>query len=252
LCVSGVTMISIFARALGATVAIAALSLATGVSAQSPALNGFYVGFGAGADFPADLGYSVHVPRFPNISVTGHVNLDTSASGSATFGYRFNDYFATEGELGYADFGISSIGIKVTAFRRSNSGAVDVNGNIQTFTGFANLMVTPFGHHRVTPYIGGGIGFGNTDAQVKSVSLNGLGMVPIGQSGSQTDFAAQAILGLDLAVTSRFDIGARYKLFWIDNGQSGIEKVACGCITAKGQIDDFMAQSVMATATLHW
>ena len=238
--------------AFGAALAVAVLAWA-GEAWSEPAKNGFYVGFGAGADFPSDIPFSVHVNAAGlAVAVTGHVNLDTSAAGSATFGYRFNDYFATEGEFGYADFGISSINLKVSALGLSKSGKFGLDGDVETFTGFANLVVTPWGHNRFTPYIGGGIGFGNTNTKVKSVSVPGLGALPISQSNSETDFAAQAIVGVDFALTSRFDIGARYKFFWIDSGQTETRSVACGCITAKGELDDFMAQSVMGTATLHW
>jgi opacity protein-like surface antigen len=243
----------IVSRAVCAAAAVAILCAATAASAQPPAKNGFYAGFGAGADFPSDIPFSVHVNGGGlAVAVAGHVNLDTSAAGSATFGYRFNDYFATEGEFGYADFGIGSINLKVSALGLSKSGKFGLDGDVQAFTGFANLVVTPWGHNRFTPYIGGGIGVGNTDTKVKSVSVPGLGSLPISQSRNETDFAAQAIVGVDFALTSRFDIGARYKFFWIDSGQTETRRVACGCVTAKGELDDFMAQSVMGTATLHW
>jgi hypothetical protein len=136
----------IVSRAVCAAAAVAILCAATAASAQPPAKNGFYAGFGAGADFPSDIPFSVHVNGGGlAVAVAGHVNLDTSAAGSATFGYRFNDYFATEGEFGYADFGIGSINLKVSALGLSKSGKFGLDGDVQAFTGFANLVVTPWG-----------------------------------------------------------------------------------------------------------
>lgn len=191
---------------LASTVLAVALLAAIPAQAQTVSQNvgDFYVGAGAGASIPFDLNVS-------GGGVTGHLSFDTGASGSIFGGYHVNDYLAVELQLGYASVDTTNIAAS-TSFASTNAA---VDGTLDTFTAFSNVIVTPLGRSGFSPYFGGGIGVANTRLDISSI-----GGFSSGQNSNETDFAANGLAGFDYYVTDRLTIGARYQFEWIDLSSS--------------------------------
>ena len=195
--------------------AVAVATFPTGASAQST--SPFYVGFGAGAAFPDDLsitaaGNFVGIP----FSVDADIDLDTAFSAAATVGYHINSYIAVEGEFDYANFAIAAFDGSISLGGAVLNGRVSAEGALENFMGFANVIIAPWGEAKFSPYVGGGIGVASTRFRSIRSSPPGLGPVQIGSTDTETNLAAQAIIGFDYACNEWLDVGARYKFVWID------------------------------------
>lgn len=211
----------------------------------------FYVSLGAGAIFPGDLVATARgdILGFP---FKGSLDLrfETGFAANAVAGYEINDYLAVEGEFGYAHFEMKNIRARFSALDETVGATFGADGSVDSYMGFANLIVTPMGHGRVTPYIGGGIGAANLQSRLQSVSYAGLS-VPLNESESRTDLALQAILGLDVAITERFRLGAEYTYLWIDTQETRKETIGCFCLfSATGKVNDLTASTVKLTGRL--
>lgn len=192
-----------------------------------------YFGVTAGAIIPDD----VH----SNISGadTGSVDLsfNTGAAFTGFVGYHFTDQFAGEAELGYATADTD----KITGTINGVGVSVPVNGHFNSALVFVNGLWTPSAISGFSPYVGGGLGFAGIDTSVSSV-----GGAAVGASHSETDFAAQFILGFDYPVSNQFSIGARYRFVWVNSGST----------TASGgdlvNQDDFTAHVLMVTGKVRF
>ncbi len=181
--------------ALSSTTAEAAPSAADGT--QTTNYENFYVGLGAGVVVPE----STSVTISGSITGSGNVNYDDGAAVLGMVGYHFNDFVAGEGELGYSSFDYNNISGSLTAGSLGTiTGTIGVNGSVSTVVGLFNAIITPLGKNKLSPYIGGGLGFASTDAKVNSLSANGTTAL-VNSSNSETDLAADGIVGLNFAVT---------------------------------------------------
>ncbi len=181
--------------ALSSTTAEAAPSAADGT--QTTNYGNFYVGLGAGVVVPE----STSVTISGSITGSGNVNYDDGAAVLGMVGYHFNDFVAGEGELGYSSFDYNNISGSLTAGSLGTiTGTIGVNGSVSTVVGLFNAIITPLGKNKLSPYIGGGLGFASTDAKVNSLSANGTTAL-VNSSNSETDLAADGIVGLNFAVT---------------------------------------------------
>lgn len=218
---------------------VANVSAHAEVGTQTANYGNFYVGLGAGIVVPE----STSVTISGSVTGSGNVNYDDGPAVLGMFGYHFNDYIVGEGELGYSSLDYSNISGSLTAGSLGTiSGKIGVNGNVDAVVGLFNALITPLGKSELSPYIGGGIGFASTDAKVNSLSANGV-TAAVNSSNSETDLAADAVVGLDFGVTNHFSLGGRYQYLWVNSGSSS---TANG---VTGKVGDFTANVITAQAT---
>jgi opacity protein-like surface antigen len=200
------------------------LASASDAAAQRATQNygNFYVGIAGGATIPQDVDFTFSGA----VAATGKFSFKTGAAITGEVGYHYNDLLAAEVELGYTKLDFDKFSVAgVTA---------SANGHIDTVVGFVNAIVTPLGRSTFTPYIGGGLGFAHGDTKFNSLTIGGV-TTPINTSSNGTDFAANALIGADYALTSNFLLGARYRFVWINDANtqsSGGVTVKQGDITA--------------------
>ncbi|MGO8867554.1 MAG: outer membrane beta-barrel protein [Alphaproteobacteria bacterium] len=172
----------------------------------------FYVGLGAGIVIPQ----STSVTATGAITGSGNLNYDDGAGVLGMAGYHLNDYLAGEAEFGYSSVDYSNISGTLNGV----SGTIGVSGHSSAVVGLANAIVSPLGRSLgVIPYAGGGLGFASTDSHISSLSVGGT-TVPVNSSHSETDFALDAIAGLDVPVADGFSLGGRYQYLWINSSTS--------------------------------
>jgi len=68
----------------------------------------------------------------------------------------------------------------------------------------------------------------------------------VSSNGSETDFAANGILGFDVGVMPSLTIGARYRFLFVDVGSA----IAGGGVAASN--GDFFGHVITANATWHF
>jgi opacity protein-like surface antigen len=187
----------------------------------------------------------IHLSSAGTIVGSGDVSFDSGVVGTVGLGFNFNRWLAMEVEGGYASVGIDKINGTLSSGGTTITGSADVDGDVRTWLGMVNLFVRPLGMGRISPYIGGGAGVAHSKTEIRSVSGGGSTIV-VNSSSDQTDFAAQGIAGLDVAVLPNFSVGARYRFFWADSGRS---------LTQNGSTatsDDATAHVFEARGTFHF
>lgn len=134
----------------------------------------------------------VHAPWGGNSNATGE-ELDDTYFIEGGLGCSVWHNFRVDGVLGYRDGADMS-----EAFN-------GLDGDVSTFYGFLNVYYDIFTWGRLTPYIGGGIGFAHH-------SINNISLPTNVSEGDDTDFAWNAQAGVELAVTETvsLDVGYRY------------------------------------------
>jgi opacity protein-like surface antigen len=204
---------------------VACVSAHAAVGTETANYGNFYVGLGAGIVVPE----STSVTISGSITGSGNVNYDDGAAVLGMLGYHFNDFVAGEGELGYSSFDYNNVSGSLTAGGLGTiSGTIGVNGNVSTVVGLFNALITPLGKNKISPYVGGGLGFASTDAKVNSLSANGL-TATVNSSNNETDLAADGIVGLNFAVTDNLSLGGRYQYLWVNRSSSA----SAGGVTEK-------------------
>ena len=127
--------------------------------------------------------------------------------GGRSGGYDFG-FLRLEGELSYRHANFDTITDK-TNYRFRN-----VDGNLGAFSSMFNMFFDLHNPSRVTPYLGGGIGFANLRLSDTNAydSRPPAGRVRLYDESNDTVAAYQVGAGMDLAINSRFslDIGYRY------------------------------------------
>ncbi|HEX7968885.1 MAG TPA: outer membrane beta-barrel protein [Stellaceae bacterium] len=192
-----------------------------------------YVGVSPGVIIPNDL----HGTFSGGLVGSGDISFKAGPTVTGFIGYHFNDVLAGEGELGFATFDEDKFsgtfnGVPVSA---------SIDGRIDSFVAFGNLIVTPLGRSGFAPYIGGGVGVASLDQKINSI--NG---VAVNTSSSESHFAANLMLGFDIAVARRWSVGGRYRFLWVNASSTDTS----GGVTTKQ--DDFTAHVLTATATFHF
>ena len=117
----------------------------------------------------------------------------------AAAGYNFGSIFVLEGELGYMtqDFDTLSEDCCDVEF--------DMDGDLSVLTGMVNIAAGfPLGGF-IRPYAGAGAG-------IAHVSFNDVTSLNFDVDDSDNVFAVQGFAGVDLTLSDRFAIGARYRL----------------------------------------
>ncbi len=198
---------------------LVATVLAAPMAANAQAVNGLYIGAGAGANFMHEE--SLKSIGYPNLGI-GQVNLQNSGFGNtrarldvgfvgvASVGYGFGNGLRLEVEGGYRQN-------KFSALKNTNNGVTSSNaragGDEMKYSGMLNVLydfdLTPSGVP-LMPYVG--VGAGYSWAQHKNARFSGNGGPVAGFPGginqlyrtNQGDgaFAYQAILGLAFPIGS--------------------------------------------------
>jgi opacity protein-like surface antigen len=217
--------------ALAAGIALACVSSAslaadiptdTAVPFASPPIGErFYVSFHGGYTF----GNKSHDVAYDTVPFVGgnpvlwdplgfsptYVTDSNSKNGwraGAAVGKHLGDYFSLEAEISYSRADASSFAVTLPV-----QVAGSLTGSGSMLTGMINAFVgTNVGSIR--PYIGGGAGFGYFTASNIQDPLNPSPAGPL-LDGSDIGLAAQAMAGIDFAVTDTMTIGGRYRYLYV-------------------------------------
>src|SRR5690242_16049653 len=128
---------------LAATVAIL---LASFTAAKADPVPGWYMGAGAGAQFPTDTDTNIS-------GTTNNITFDTGWEVLGNVGYGFSNGLRAEGELSEHRANADKV-----------NGASATSGRINNLDLMGNLYYDFKTGTRWTPYIGGGIGVASVDA----------------------------------------------------------------------------------------
>ena len=192
-----------------------------------------YVGVSGGFIIPQDINNTFSGA----ITGSGKLSFKTGGAVDGFVGYHFTPILALEGEFTYASFDADSFSGTLNGVTI----AAPIDGHVNAVTGLANLIVTPLGRGRFTPYLGAGVGFASFEEKVDSI-----GGTFVGERDNFTDLAANFIAGMDVAIVPRWSVGVRYRFFWVNTG---------GTTTSAGisvKQDDFTAHVITANATFHF
>lgn len=209
-------------------------AVAVPASAQTLQAGGLYVGLSAGALFPSGIDQTTRgtIAGLP-VSGSGKLGFEPGAIVGARVGYQVNDYLAAEADLSYTRYRYDRMDGRLTAGPLAIDGST-FDGHVSKWLGFVNAVVTPWGRAGLSgfsPYVGAGIGFSSYEAKVSSITAGSLGTLAVNSKTSKTDFAANAMVGIDYALTEHVSIGARYRFIWTD---SAISETAGGITTESG------------------
>ena len=162
----------------------------------------YFSGF-LGSSFAGDTTVS-GFDSFDSTSFNEQVTFDPGIYLGGTGGYDFG-FLRLEGELSYRNAELDKVTTSNgTRFR-------NVDGDLGVFATMFNVFFDLHNPSRVTPYLGGGIGFATLHLSDTTRFDNGR-RVPLYDDSSDTVFASQVGAGVDIAINSRYslDIGYRY------------------------------------------
>ncbi len=181
-------------------------------------MGSFRVGIFGGAFLPNSVSWSGSgLLAGAPFSANGKISSHTGSSFGGLVGYGINEYLNAEMDLGYLSTTFEKFtgNISITGLGSFN-GSAALSGRVNTFAGFLNLLVTPIGTRgTLTPYIGAGPGWAHSSEKLRSFSLGGM-TLPVNSSGSETDFAADLVAGVDVKLMPQLELGLVYGYFWID------------------------------------
>lgn len=173
-----------------AAVGAAVLMAGTAHAADMPD-SGFYVHGSLGAVQPnnATAKYSSYNPSLGYATTNNStIGYQVGIGGTAGIGYRVNRILRLEAELDYGN-------------SRVNGG-----GSVDLFAGYvAAYADIPMGG-QVTPYVGGGLGFGQT--RMAGTTTSGV--------------SAFGEVGIGIAVTDRLTISPAARFLWLNNGSATV------------------------------
>ncbi len=178
------------------------------LSSAATGRSGPYVGGFLGTSFARDTAISGQDPSEPTrFTFDENASFDPGVYVGGTGGYDFG-FMRLEGELSYRNSQFDSI----TDSAGSNFRGVD--GNIGVFATMFNVFVDLHNSSRITPYLGGGIGFANIHM---SETTDNIGILY--DESDDTVFASQVGAGMDLAINSRSSIDVGYRYFITDKAR---------------------------------
>jgi len=181
------------------------LALPAICSAEQPPHAGPYVSGFIGVSIPRDS--TVTTDDYNNSAVyQDEVEFDPGINIGGTGGYDFG-YFRFEGEISYRNSEINSItdqnGVK---YRRAD-------GNLGVAAFMANAFFDLHNASRVTPYLGGGIGFATLQLSDTYGTDQTSARWRLYDEGDDTVFAYQVGAGVDIAINRRFSLDVGYRYF---------------------------------------
>jgi opacity protein-like surface antigen len=139
-----------------------------------------------------------------NETFNDQVTFDPGIYIGGTGGYDFG-LLRLEAELSYRNANIDTV-TNSAGFRFRN-----VDGDLGTFATMFNVFYDMHNPSRITPYLGGGIGFATLNLS-DTTGFDNSGKLYLYDNSSDTVFAYQIGAGVDFAITNRYslDIGYRY------------------------------------------
>jgi opacity protein-like surface antigen len=213
--------------------------------AQQPTLTlgNAYVGVSGGGIIPEDMDFNVA----GGIVGSGQLTFKNGYAFTGYAGYHFVPWLAGELELGYSAFDLDKLtGTFTVPGVGTATGSAGLSGDVSTFFGFGNVILSPWTTPNWHPYFGGGIGFADTETKLNSVFVSGAGSVAVGSKQTEADFAANALAGLDYNFPGGIAIGARYRFVWVNTAATS----SSGGITVHN--GDLMAHVITANLSVRF
>jgi len=178
----------------------------------------FRVGVDAGAFIPNRVSWngSGTINSLPVVA-SGQISSNTGSAVGGLFGYAFNDYLNVDLDVGYVSSSFRKFDGTVSVAGLGNfGGSMSLTGRVETIAGFLNALITPLGTNgRLTPYFGAGPGLAHSKARLQSFTVGPV-TLPVNSTSSETDFAADGVLGFDIKLTRQLELGVAYEYVWIN------------------------------------
>lgn len=189
-------------KALGLSGAIGAISFCSILMAGAQEV-GWYVKADAGGNITQDTDLKEFFgPVEPGTRVKFAPGYRLGIGG----GYQLTDWFAAEAEVGFMGNHIDSI-----------TGASEVHDAWFSNVPFlVNAKLQWPNQSRLTPYIGGGVGFSEAILNVDQITLNN---TSLHGDNSDTVFAYQAFGGLRYRLNDRMGLSLEYRYFATDGAE---------------------------------
>ncbi|MBL8631449.1 MAG: porin family protein [Rhodospirillaceae bacterium] len=198
------------ALVLGA--AVIATSAVTASTAHAQADEGFYGALHGGAVFPENINSS------KGSTAQLHLDPDTGWQLGGTYGYRFGngfrgelaiDYLHADANGRYSETAIAGVPCGTLAAQPCLGPAVD--GNFNSWSGFAMAYYDLNVGNNLHPYVGGGLGFLRTGLEAETTARMNNGTTSSFDivDGHDTEFAYRLTAGVayDISPTTKFDVG---------------------------------------------
>ncbi len=197
----------------------------------------FYVGAGAGWVIPEDTNFKATSSGGTTYNAAGKLQFQDGYSLSAMAGYKVNDYLRAEAQVDYTRFEYDSVSMNGSITSGGTTynvnGSASLDGTVTSALGMVNGVVTPLGKARVSPLLGGGVGFAATEEKITAIGGQSTNI-----SGSHTDLALSGMLGVEAMVSDNASIDLRYGYMWVNSGND--------------VFDDFTAHNISANAAFHF
>jgi len=139
----------------------------------------------------AELGFNDTLTDTVAKAIGAEITSNYGVGYSGALGFEFNFGLRTELEYSYRNVDLNKI--------TSTVGSIDIAGNYTLNTLMGNIGYRHLSSHKLSPYLGGGIGMAWHDAEVGA-----------GISGSDSTIAYQLLVGLDYLIGPRSEIGIGY------------------------------------------
>ena len=186
----------------------------------------FYVGLGSGIISPNDVELEASANSTTNgltfsAAATGEFTFDNGYQITGLAGYRINDFFSFETELGYTNFDYDKLqGTSVfnitsggQTFSATLGGSFDVDGSISAFSMIFGPTLDFDVYENLEFLLGGGIGFTSYNDEVKSI-----GGVTVGYDEDYTRFSGKFKTGANYSFTQQTYLQATYGFNYVDSG----------------------------------
>jgi opacity protein-like surface antigen len=145
---------------------------------------------------------------FNSASFNDRVKFDPGVYLGGSGGYDFG-FLRLEGELSYRNAPIDTV-------TDSSGGRLrNVDGGLGAFATMFNVFFDLHNPSRITPYLGGGIGFATLHLSDTS-GFDNAGRIQLYDDSNDTVFASQVGAGVDIAITNRFSLDLGYRYFVTD------------------------------------
>ncbi|NVO00061.1 MAG: porin family protein [Geobacteraceae bacterium] len=195
-------------RYLRVIVMICVLSIAS-ISAAAPGVPGPYLSVFVGSSIFSDT-TATNLDLQNSTAFDEKIKFNPGASFGGTGGYDFG-LLRLEGEFSYKGAGIDSIRSVTNSY-----GIRNVDGDLGVYAGMVNIFVDLHNDSRITPYVGGGVGFATlslSDTYGYVVTGSGSHYELLYPQNDDTVFAYQLGGGVDIALNRYFSLDLGYRYF---------------------------------------
>lgn len=177
-----------------------------------------YVGVGANLILPSERSISASSTL---LTGSGDLHFKTGGGASLYAGVHLNPLLAAEATLGYGAYGYDHVSGTLNGLCCS----AKVSGQDNEAIGLVNVLVTPFHSYGISPYIGGGIGAVYLHSKLNSGTIGGLTYT--GVTDNKAAFAADGLVGADVALGKGFTLGGRYQYIWAATSTT-VDRISLG------------------------